>query len=124
MRNFATVVLISVLLALCFNVAFAGNEPVNNTTMSVNMTNATTETAMPLNCSDLRNCVESCAQIQNCSMYLNCIENCTLNASAAFGEAKGAIPIIFPKTKKLAENNTTSSENDTKMVIPITFPRR
>ena len=90
------IVVLTILLSLSLSVAFAGNETVN-TTQKENMTNATINVVTPQNCSDLRNCVENCSQIQNCSMYLNCIENCTLNATVAFGEAKGAIPIGFPK---------------------------
>ena len=81
MKNSKTVgiVVIAILLALHFGVAFAENEPVNATGLQ--------------NCSDLRNCVENCAQIQNCSMYLNCIENCTINATAGFEEATGVVVV-------------------------------
>lgn len=69
----------AILLALSFSGAFAVNGNVNVTA--------------PMNCSDLRNCVENCSQIQNCSAYLNCIENCSINATAGFDEGTGVVVV-------------------------------
>jgi hypothetical protein len=72
-----------------------------------------------MNCSNLRNCVDSCRQIQNCSAYLNCIDNCLTNAASAFEETAGVV---------VASNNTTNTANlkkKTKMAkawaVPLTF---
>jgi|WetSurSiteA1Bulk_404760.scaffolds.fasta_scaffold02664_5 hypothetical protein len=63
------VVLMAILLTLSFNMAYAINKSVNATES--------------MNCSNIRNCVESCTEIQNCSAYLSCTENCTVLQSEA-----------------------------------------
>jgi len=113
------IVLMAILLALSFSVAFAGNEKVN-ATKAVNITNATIAT--PQNCSDLRNCVESCAKIQNCSEYLNCIDNCTINATA-FGEAKGVV-VVKRNVNLNDTTNSTNPMNETHLPLPIMLPNK
>lgn len=60
--------------------ANVANESVN-ATESQNTAAAIANIVMPSNCSNLRNCVDSCSILQNCSAYPYCIENCTINAS-------------------------------------------
>jgi hypothetical protein len=78
-------VCLAILLALSFNVAFAGDEKIN-ITKTKNMTN-TTNITMPQNCSALRNCVENCTEIQNCTMSGNCIPHIrvTFETTGGFG---------------------------------------
>ena len=117
MKNFTKVGMIGVLtimLSFSLSVALAGNE---NATATKNMTNATTEKAMPQNCSDLRNCTENCTKIQNCSMYLSCIEDCTINATAGFGDTTGAL-IHVPYIPMPLRPPRITPENGLSPIIP------